>query len=76
MQRKGKTLKTLPDGAPRRMADGKNAFRKMSDEQRGKYLRWIAVEIDIQSPHMLTYADAIHRAATKEAFNARMRGQS
>jgi len=39
--RNGKPLKTLPDGAPRRMADGKNAWRKMTDEQRFEFLRWI-----------------------------------
>lgn len=41
LMRNGKPLKTLPDGAPRRMADGKNAWRKMSDEQRFEFLRWI-----------------------------------
>ena len=28
--------------APRRLADGRNAFRKMNDAQRVEFLRWIA----------------------------------
>lgn len=43
-QRNGKTLKTLPDGAPRRMADGKNAFRKMTPAQRNEFLDWVMAE--------------------------------
>lgn len=39
--RKGKTLKTVPDGAPRRLADFKNAWRKMTDEQRAEAARFI-----------------------------------
>ena len=39
--RKGKTCKVLPDGAPRRMSDGKNAYRKMNSEQRETFKRWI-----------------------------------
>lgn len=42
MTRKGKPCKALPDGAPRRMSDGKNAFRKMSPEQRRQFLCWIS----------------------------------
>jgi len=41
LMRNGKPLKTLPDGAPRRMADGKNAWRKMNDAQRFEFLKWI-----------------------------------
>ena len=41
MKRQGKTLKVLRDGHPRRLADGRNAWRKMSDEQRGEFLAWI-----------------------------------
>ena len=44
MKRKGKTLTVLPDGARRRMSDGKNAWRKMNDKQRGEFLWWIGVE--------------------------------
>ena len=40
--RNGKTCKVLPDGAPRRMADGKNAYRKMSADQRAAFKAWIA----------------------------------
>jgi len=41
MKRQGKTLKTLPDGAPRRLADGRNAWRKMSGQQRAEFLVWL-----------------------------------
>lgn len=41
MTRNGKTLKTLPDGAPRRLSDGRNAWRKMSDAQRAEFIAWI-----------------------------------
>jgi len=41
LMRNGKPLKTVPDGSPRRMADGKNAFRKMNDDQREAFLDWI-----------------------------------
>ncbi len=43
-KRSGKTLAVLPDGAPRRMADGKNAWRKMNSDQRWEFLVWIAAE--------------------------------
>ncbi len=33
MKRAGKTLKTLPDGDRRRLADARNAIRKMNAEQ-------------------------------------------
>lgn len=41
LKRNGKKLKVLPDGHPRRMSDGKNAWRKMDDEQRREFLHWI-----------------------------------
>jgi len=41
MIRKGKKLQVLPDGAPRRMSDGRNAVRKMSEEQRAEFIRWM-----------------------------------
>lgn len=41
MKRNGQKLKTLEDGDPRRMSDGKNAWRKMNDEQRETFLDWI-----------------------------------
>lgn len=40
MKRQGKTLKTLRDGHPRRMSDARNAWRKMTDEQREQFLAW------------------------------------
>jgi hypothetical protein len=39
--RNGKPLTVLADGHPRRMADGKNAFRKMSREQREEFVIWM-----------------------------------
>ncbi len=42
MMRNGKPLKQIPDGAPRRMADAKNAWRKQNDTQREEFLNWIA----------------------------------
>ena len=42
--RNGKACKVLPDGAPRRMSDGKNAYRKMSAEQRAAFRLWMAAE--------------------------------
>ena len=41
MKRNGIKLADLGDGHKRRMADGKNAFRKMSPEQRHAFLTWI-----------------------------------
>tara|TARA_R110000824_G_scaffold401717_1_gene614095 strand:+ start:118 stop:324 length:207 start_codon:yes stop_codon:yes gene_type:complete len=41
MQRNGKPTKVLPDGHPRRMADGKTAFRKMSAGQREEFVTWM-----------------------------------
>ncbi len=41
MKRNGNKLKTIPDNHPRRMADGKNAFRKMSDLQRREFVLWM-----------------------------------
>lgn len=40
--RNGAPLRQLPDGAPRRMSDGKNAWRKMNSRQRSEFLTWIA----------------------------------
>lgn len=42
--RKGKTLQVLPDGAPRRLADFKNAWRKMTPVQRAEAARFILYE--------------------------------
>jgi hypothetical protein len=40
----GGKAKALPDGHPRRMSDGKNAWRKMTNEQRVEFLQWITDE--------------------------------
>lgn len=42
MTRKGKPCKVLPDGATRRMSDGKNAYRKMNTDQRATFKLWMA----------------------------------
>jgi hypothetical protein len=41
MKRNGVTLKKLPDGAPRRLADGRNAWRKMNETQRKAFLEFV-----------------------------------
>ena len=46
MTRNSKKLTVLPDGAPRRLSDGRNAFRKMSPDQQAIFLSWIVVECD------------------------------
>lgn len=48
MRRAGKTLKVLQDGHPRRLADGRNAYRKMSAQQRLEFLTWIGDGSDSQ----------------------------
>lgn len=58
MKRKGKTLTVLPDGARRRMSDGKNAWRKMNDEQRQEFLKWIGLSRRI--------GDGVSRSAVKD----------
>lgn len=44
MERNGRKLRDLGEENPRRMSDGRNAFRKMSDRQRAEFLAWIADE--------------------------------
>ena len=44
MKRDGNTLRDLGAGAARRLPDGRNAFRKMSAEQRATFLAWIIAE--------------------------------
>ena len=44
MQRNGKQLATLAKGDKRRLSDGRNAWRKMSPEQRKIFLAWIKSE--------------------------------
>ena len=44
MKRHGKELPVLRDGHPRRMSDGRNAWRKMNDEQRRTFLTWVLAE--------------------------------
>jgi hypothetical protein len=42
--RKGKPLTVLPPGDRRRLSDGRNAWRKMTPEQRRVFLDWIEEE--------------------------------
>ncbi len=56
MNRNGKSLAVLPDGHRRRMSDGKNAWRKMNDEQRLKYLEWIGLPVDGRAQVLLNRA--------------------
>lgn len=42
--RNGKPLAKLPKGDKRRLSDGRNAWRKMTPEQRREFLDWIEEE--------------------------------
>ena len=42
--RNGKPLTKLPKGDKRRLSDGRNAWRKMTPEQRKEFLAWIKQE--------------------------------
>ena len=44
MKRQGVALRVLRDGDPRRLSDGRNAWRKMNDEQRIAFLKFIKEE--------------------------------
>jgi len=44
MTRKGVELKTLSKGDRRRLSDGRNAWRKMTPEQRAEFVAWMASE--------------------------------
>jgi hypothetical protein len=44
----GGKAQALPDGHPRRMADGKNAWRKMDNDQRIAFLTWISQEYGVE----------------------------
>jgi hypothetical protein len=44
MVREGKQLATVPKGDRRRLSDGRNAWRKMTPEQRREFLDWIESE--------------------------------
>ena len=48
MERNGKTLK--PANPKRRLADARNAWRKMTPEQRGEFRSWMASESLVESP--------------------------
>ena len=46
MKRNGKKLMVLPDGHPRRLSDGRNAWKKMDDSQRSEFLQWILENVE------------------------------
>lgn len=61
MEREGKKLKVLADGDPRRLADGRNAWRKMTHEQRVEFLMFAGL-INIEGElRWFTAADVIAR---------------
>ncbi len=66
MQRNGKTLRTLPDGAPRRLSDGRNAWRKMSPEQRREFLGFLGFDVQHGGP----YSDVLDVVATPALVTA------
>lgn len=52
----------VPEGHPRRMSDAKNAWRKMTDEQRVRFLCWLDQEEDcglIEDIHTTDYAKQV-----------------
>jgi hypothetical protein len=49
--RDGKPLAKLPPGDRRRLSDGRNAWRKMTPEQRRVFVDWMAeVDLDVADP--------------------------
>lgn len=42
MKRSGKQLAKVPEGDKRRLSDGRNAWRKMTPEQRRVFVDWMA----------------------------------
>lgn len=65
MKRNGKQLATLADGHPRRMSDGKNAVRKMNDEQRAAFVRWMIIDQGLDD---VMQAIIDERAETRRVF--------
>jgi len=49
--RSGRPLKVVPPGDRRRLSDGRNAWRKMTPEQRRVFLAWIdAAALPVSPP--------------------------
>jgi hypothetical protein len=44
MRREGRELKTLAPGDRRRLSDARNAWRKMTPEQRATFLDWLLAD--------------------------------
>ena len=57
--RNGKALKVLQDGHPRRLADGRNAWKKMNQEQREAFLRDVVLTDQESIDLALRVADLI-----------------
>ncbi len=43
MKRNGKQLRTLEPGDKRRLADARNAYKKMTPAQRDEFAQWVAI---------------------------------
>tara|TARA_R110002020_G_scaffold381683_1_gene592570 strand:+ start:292 stop:921 length:630 start_codon:yes stop_codon:yes gene_type:complete len=61
MERNGKKLKVLQDGHPRRMSDGKNAWRKMTTEQRLEFLAWAYPDVALPVRRAVHHALALEK---------------
>ncbi len=55
--RNGKELKVLQDGHPRRLADGRNAWKKMDQAQRETFLREVIVVSSRKNRFMIRLVD-------------------
>ena len=55
--RNGKALKVLQDGHPRRLADGRNAWKKMNQAQRETFLREVIVVSSRKNRFMIRLVD-------------------
>lgn len=65
MERNGKQLSIIPDGHPRRMADGKNAVRKMTSQQHVQFIEWMREELSPETFRL--YVVAAEQKAMIEA---------
>ena len=62
MKRQGQELRKLEAGHRRRMSDGKNAFRKMTTEQRETFLRWIIAGGNDNRGILVSHEDTVQQA--------------
>jgi len=70
LTRQGKKLQKLPDGAPRRLADGRNAWRMMSKAQRVEFVKFMAEQLGytpkVEKEHA---AEVCHQLALCDAHD-------